>query len=146
MTFLYPASDHHPRASTKPAAGFARPPSAPCVSPPSAGRTSAAHQPFLNFVRYIKGDREAIGDASYLLARHRAETALLATDRVLALLCRVEAIADHRIDNDVAAVAKLPALRDLARAAIAAHTSVPFDNPLFPLHDTRDDRVKRRLE
>jgi hypothetical protein len=46
----------------------------------------------------------------------------------------------------VAAVAKLPALRDLARAAIAAHTSVPFDNPLFPLHDTRDDRVKRRLE
>jgi hypothetical protein len=116
------------------------------VSPPSAGRTSAAHQPFLNFVRYLKGDREAIGDASYLLARHRAETALLATDRVLALLCRVEAIADHRIDNDVAAVAKLPALRDLARAAIAAHTSVPFDNPLFPLHDTRDDRVKRRLE
>ena len=110
MTFLYPASDHHPRASAKPAAGFARPPSAPCVSPPSAGRTSAAHQPFLNFVRYLKGDREAIGDASYLLARHRAETALLATDRVLALL------------------------------------SVPFDNPLFPLHDTRDDRVKRRLE
>ena len=131
MTFLYPASDPHPRASAKPAAGFARPPSAPCVSPPSAGRTSAAHQPFLNFVRYLKGDREAIGDASYLLARHRAETALLATDRVLALLCRVEAIA-HRIDNDVAAVAKLPAIRDLARAAIAAHTSVPFDNPLFP--------------
>jgi hypothetical protein len=86
MTFLYPASDHHPRASAKSAAGFARPPSAPCVSPPSAGRTSAAHQPFLNFVRYLKGDREAIGDASYLLARHRAETALLATDRVLALL------------------------------------------------------------
>jgi hypothetical protein len=131
MTFLDPASDHHARASAKPAAGFARPPSAPCVSPPSAGRTSAAHQPFLNFVRYLKGDREAIGDASYLLARHRAETALLATDRVLALLCRVEAIADHRIDNDVAAVAKLPALRDLARAALPAHTSVPFDNPLF---------------
>jgi hypothetical protein len=144
MTFLYPASDHHPRASAKPAAGFARPPSAPCVSPPSAERTSAAHQP--QFRPLSQGDREAIGDASYLLARHRAETALLATDRVLALLCRVEAIADHRIDNDVAAVAKLPALRDLARAAIAAHTSVPFDNPLFPLHDTRDDRVKRRLE
>jgi hypothetical protein len=72
MTFLNPASDHHPRASAKPAAGFARPPSAPCVSPPAAGRTSAAHQPFLNFVRYLKGDREAIGDASYLLARHRA--------------------------------------------------------------------------
>jgi len=107
MTFRYPASDHHPRASAKPAAGFARPPSASCVSPPSAGRTSAAHQSFLNFVRYLKGDREAIGDASYLLARHRAETALLATDRVLALLYRVEAIADHRIDNDVAAVAKL---------------------------------------
>ena len=149
MTFLYPASDPHPRASAKPAAGFARPPSAPCVSPPSAGRTSAAHQPFLNFVRYLKGDREAIGDASYLLARHRAETALLATDRVLALHAQrlpSYQLADHRIDNDVAAVAKLPALRDLARAAIAAHTSVPFDNPLFPLHDTRDDRVKRRLE
>jgi hypothetical protein len=34
---------------------------------------------------------------------------------------------------DGAAVAKLPAIRDLARAAIAAHTGAPFDNPLFPL-------------
>jgi hypothetical protein len=136
MTFFNPASDYPPRASARSAAGFARLPSAPCV-PALTGKISAAHQPFLNFVRYLKGDREAIGDASYLLARHRAETALLATDRVLALLCRVEAIADHRVDNDVAAVAKLPAIRDLARAAIAAHTGVPFDNPLFPLHDTR---------
>jgi hypothetical protein len=51
----------------------------------------------------------------------------------LALLCRIEAVADHRADNDVAAVAKLPAIRDLARAAIAAYTRAPFDNPLFPL-------------
>jgi hypothetical protein len=32
---------------------------------------------------------------SEVLARHRAEIALLKTDRVLALLCRMEAIADH---------------------------------------------------
>jgi hypothetical protein len=114
----------------------------PCTPPPA--RTSAAHAPFLNFVRYLKGDRDAIGGASYLLARHRAETALLATDRVLALLCRVEAVADQRVDNDVAAVAKLPAIRDLARSAIAAHTNAPFENPLFPLHAAPDARAKRK--
>jgi hypothetical protein len=96
-------------------------------------QVSPTHAPFLNFVRYLKGDREAIGEVSYLVARHHAETALLATDRSLALLYRIEAIADQRADNDVAAVAKLPAIRDLARAAIAAHTGAPFDNPLFPL-------------
>jgi hypothetical protein len=142
MTFGNPASDYNPPASAKPASGLAGLPSAPRV-PALRLRTSAAHQPFLNFVRYLKGDREAIGDASYLLARHRAETALLATDRVLALLCRLEAIADQRIDNDVAAVAKLPAIRELARTAIAAHTRAPFENPLFPLQDPRDDRIKR---
>jgi hypothetical protein len=100
---------------------------------PGRHQISPTHVPFLNFVRYLKGDRGAIGDVSYLVARHRAETALLATDRSLALLYRIEAIADQRADNDVAAVAKLPAIRDLARAAIAAHTGAPFDNPLFPL-------------
>ena len=74
---------------------------------------------------------------SEVLARHRAETALLKTDRVLALLCRMEAIADHRADNDVAALAKLPTLRDLAREAIEAHTRTAFNNPLFPLHAPR---------
>jgi hypothetical protein len=69
------------------------------------------------------------------LARHRAETALLKTDRVLALLCRMEAIADHRADNDVAALAKLPTLRDLAREAIEAHTRTAFNNPLFPFRE-----------
>jgi hypothetical protein len=73
-------------------------------------------------------------EISLILARHRAEVALLKTDRVLALLCRMEAIADHRADNDVAAIAKLPTLRDLAREAIEAHTRSAFDNPLFPLH------------
>jgi hypothetical protein len=92
-----------------------------------------SHQPFLNFVRYLQGDRSAIAGTSFVLARHRAETALLATDRVLALLCRIEAVADHRIDNDVAAVAKLPGVRDLARAAITAHTGKPFQNPVFPI-------------
>src|ERR1700761_3656975 len=72
-------------------------------------------------------------EISLALARHRAETALLKTDRVLALLCRMEAIADHRADNDVAALVKLPTLRDLAREAIEAHTRTAFDNPLFPL-------------
>jgi hypothetical protein len=71
---------------------------------------------------------------SLALARHRAEIALLETDRVLALLCRMEAIADHRADNDIAALAKLPTLRDLAREAIQAHTRRAFDNPLFPVH------------
>ncbi len=104
---------------------------------PGAGGGRAAHQPFLDFVRYLQGDRGAIAGSSVALARHRAETALLKTDRVLALLCRMEAIADHRADNDVAAVAKLPTLRDLAREAIEAHTSAPFDNPLFPLHSRR---------
>jgi hypothetical protein len=100
----------------------------------AAGRqASPQHAPFLDFVRYLKGDRSAIGESSYIVARHRAETALLATDRALALLYRIEAIADQRADNDVAAVAKLPNIRDLARAAIAAHTGTPFDNPLFPL-------------
>jgi len=98
----------------------------------AAGGPNAAHQPFLNFVRYLQGDRSAIAGTSYALARHRAETALLASDRVLALLCRIEAISDHRIDNDVAAVAKLPNVRDLARAAITAHTGKPFQNPVFP--------------
>jgi hypothetical protein len=111
----------------------------PSLSPVPAKRrsgdhaTDAAHAPFLSFVRYIKGDRNALGGVSVVLARQRAETALLAADRVLALLCRIEAIADHRADNDVAAVAKLPAIRDLARSAIAAYTRAPFDNPLFPL-------------
>jgi hypothetical protein len=107
----------------------------PVTSRTDANRLSPAHESFVNFVRFLKGDRQAIGDASYLLARHRAETALLATDRVLALLCRAEAIADHRIDNDVAAVAKLPAIRDLTRAAIVAHTGAPFENPLFPINE-----------
>jgi hypothetical protein len=93
----------------------------------------ASHQPFLNFVRYLQGDRSAIGGTSHAVARHRAETALLASDRVLALLCRIEAVADHRIDNDVAAVSKLPNIRDLARAAITAHTGTPFQNPVFPV-------------
>ncbi len=95
------------------------------------GRTG--HQPFLDFVRYLQGDRGALGGSSFALARQRAEAALLKIDRVLALLCRIEAIADHRADNDVAAVAKLPGIRDLAREAIGAHTQAPFDNPLFPL-------------
>src|SRR5262245_15906048 len=48
------------------------------LEPPDQGRPgrhqiSPTHVPFLNFVRYLKGDREAIGDASYLVARHRAE-------------------------------------------------------------------------
>ena len=110
------------------------------ISPKSA----VAHQPFLNFVRYLKGDRTAIGETSYLLARHQAEIALLASDRVLALLCRIEAIADHRIDNDVAAIAKLPTVRDLACAAIAAHTGAPFENPLFPPRDVRSEPIKHR--
>jgi hypothetical protein len=100
---------------------------------PTQGALRTAHQPFLDFVRYLQGDRDAIGGRSVALARHHAETALLKTDRVLALLCRMEAIADHRADNDVAAVAKLPTLRDLAREAIATHTRAPFANPLFPL-------------
>jgi hypothetical protein len=113
---------------------------APSIAPepptgprPTASALRAAHQPFLDFVRYLQGDRGAIAGSSVALARHRAESALLKTDRVLALLCRMEAIADHRADNDVAAVAKLPALRDLAREAIEAHTRAPFDNPLFPM-------------
>ena len=53
------------------------------------------------------------------------------------MLCRIEAIAHHRADNDVAAVAKLPAIRDLAREAIAAHTLAPFENPLFPPSPSR---------
>ncbi|MBV8512219.1 MAG: hypothetical protein JO289_18845 [Xanthobacteraceae bacterium] len=96
-----------------------------------------AHQPFLDFVRYLQGDRDAISGRSVAVARHRAETALLKTDRVLALLCRMEAIADHRADNDMAAIAKLPTLRDLARAAIETHTRAPFANPLFPLRAPR---------
>jgi hypothetical protein len=111
---------------------------APSLAPetPASGRPSmaggrTAHQPFLDFVRYLQGDRCAIAGSSVALARHRAETALLKTDRVLALLCRMEAIADHRADNDVAAVAKLPTLRDLAREPIEAHTRAAFDNPLF---------------
>jgi hypothetical protein len=109
---------------------------APRTSPlelTNENRNRAVHQPFLDFVRCLQGDRSALGGTSLALARHRAETALLKTDRVLALLCRIEAIADHRADNDVAAVAKLPAIRDLAREAIGAHTRAPFDNPLFPL-------------
>ena len=108
-------------------------PERPTCGLPTASALRAAHQPFLDFVRYLHGDRDAITGNSVALARHRAETALLKTDRVLALLCRMEAIADHRADNDVAAVAKLPTLRDLAREAIKAHTRGPFDNPLFPL-------------
>jgi hypothetical protein len=104
---------------------------------PSAARSNRgpepAQEPFLNFVRYLRGDRDALAGTSYPLARQRAETALLATDRVLALLCRIEAIADQRADNDVAAVAKLPTIRDLARCAIGAHTGAPFENPLFPV-------------
>ena len=109
------------------------PPSALAARRRSRPATDPAHAPFLNFVRYLKGDRSALGGVSVVLARQRAESALLAADRVLALLCRIEAVADHRADNDVAAVAKLPAIRDLARAAIAAHTRAPFENPLFPL-------------
>jgi hypothetical protein len=108
-------------------------PEAPTFGLPIANPIRAAHRPFLDFVRYLHGDRGAIAGNSVALARHRAEIALLQTDRVLALLCRMEAIADHRADNDVAAVAKLPTLRDLAREAIEAHTRTPFDNPLFPL-------------
>lgn len=100
---------------------------------PTQETVRTVHQPFLDFVRYLQGDRDALSGRSVALARHRAETALLKTDRVLALLCRMEAIADHRADNDVAAVAKLPTLRDLAREAIATHTGAPFANPLFPL-------------
>jgi hypothetical protein len=108
-------------------------PAADPTAPRSNRRPEPVQEPFLNFVRYLKGDRDALGATSYPLARQRAETALLATDRVLALLCRIEANADQRADNDVAAVAKLQAIRDLARGAISAHTGAPFDNPLFPV-------------
>ena len=117
-----PAGDAPSRAHERPTRGL-----------PTASALRAAHQPFLDFVRYLHGDRDAITGNSVALAWHRADTALLKTDRVLALLCRMEAIADHRADNDVAAVAKLPTLRDLARVAIEAHTRAPFDNPLFPM-------------
>ena len=82
-----------------------------------------------------------VTENSLILARQRAEIAMLKTDRVLALLCRMEAIADHRADNDVAAVAKLPTLRDLAREAIEAHTRAAFDNPIFPLHEPALNRA-----
>jgi hypothetical protein len=49
--------------------------------------------------------------------------------------CAAPRRSDHRIDNDVAAVAKLPAIRDLTRAAIVAHTGAPFENPLFPINE-----------
>jgi len=42
------------------------------------------------------------------------------------------------------AIAKLPAICDLARAAIAAHTGAPFENPLFPLHGGPSEPIKRR--
>src|SRR5262249_57498694 len=112
-------------AGTAMGSGF---PARGLISPKSA----AAHQPFLNFVRYLKGDRTAIGETCYLLARHQAEIALLASDRVLALLCRIEAIADHRIDNDVAAIAKLPAVPDLPPPPIPAPIAPPFHNPPLP--------------
>ena len=88
--------------------------------------------------------RELLRENSEVLARHRAETALLKTDRVRALLCRMEAIADHRADNDVAAIAKLPTLRDLAREAIEAHTRRAFDNPLFPVQTPRHFPAPKR--
>jgi hypothetical protein len=71
-------------------------PEAPASGLSIASPIRAAHQPFLDFVRYLQGDRSAIAGNSVALARHRAEIALLQTDRVLALLCRMEAIADHR--------------------------------------------------
>jgi|SRR5262245_7892291 len=126
-----PAAPDGAAASLAPAApGDAAPPGDASEGAP---QSAPAHRPFLNFVRYLRGDRTALGGDSYPLARQRAETALLATDRVLALLYRIEAVADQRADCDVAAVAKLPAIRDLAREAIAGHTGAPFDNPLFPL-------------
>ena len=42
------------------------------------------------------------------------------------------------------AIAKLPAICDLARAAIGAHTGAPFENPLFPLHGGPSEPIKRR--
>jgi hypothetical protein len=111
-------------------------PETPACGLPNTNASLPAHQPFLDFVRYLQGDHGVISGNSVVLARHRAEIALLQTDRILALLCRMEAIADHRADNDVAAIAKLPALRDLAREAIEAHTGSPFNNPLFPLRST----------
>jgi hypothetical protein len=61
-----------------------------------------------------------------------AERALMSVDPVLARLLRAEAIADHRADNHVCEAAKLPAIRDLLRLAIVAHTGKPFENPIFP--------------
>jgi hypothetical protein len=71
-------------------------PEAPASGLQGASLIRATHQPFLDFVRYLQGDRGAIAGNSVALARHKAEIALLQTDRVLALLCRMEAIADHR--------------------------------------------------
>lgn len=63
--------------------------------------------------------------------RFAAECDLLRSDPVLALLCRIEAVADDRADNDCNAGAKLAGITELARMAIAKHTGRPFENPLF---------------
>ena len=74
-------------------------PETPSCDLPTQRALRTAHQPFLDFVRYLQGDRDAISGRSVALARHRAETALLKTDRVPGLLCRIDAIADHRAEQ-----------------------------------------------
>ncbi len=86
----------------------------------------------MNVVSILSGFARASAKQSATMARWDAEQALLKSDPVLALLCRIEAIADHRAENDVCAANKLPAIADLARMAIAKHTGHPFENLIFP--------------
>ena len=54
-----------------------------------------------------------------------------------AALYRIEAMADHRCDNDVSAMSKLEAIRDICREAcvrdnfLNTGTEGPFFNPLY---------------
>jgi len=68
---------------------------------------------------------------SEALRRHTARLELHRRDPVLSLLYHVEAVAAHRSDNDVSALAKLSHIADLAAEAIERKTGQPFHRNEF---------------
>ena len=73
MAFPSPDQDLIPPAADGAAATLvpAGAPAGIAAAGPGARRDLArAREPFLSFVRYLKGDRSALGETSYVLARH----------------------------------------------------------------------------
>jgi len=90
------------------------------------------HPAYTKAYREMQADLGKVEPISETMRRWEAQKTIERRDPVLALLLRIEAIADHRAENHQCMGSKLTLIAQLAREAAVKHTGNPFRNPGFP--------------